>query len=656
MQKTKQKRTTIFKQLILNILLPVVIVLLLLAVFNYWDSKQNFEKWNKEKSEIIIDEITHIHKFQDLALGILEVSIDKRLRIFSNTLINNYFNNPTIIQKLNLDSIRKVIGMDSDMEDIYFISRGGYIVNTTFLKDKNLNMFAFGKEHENYLINVFNGGKFISERITIESTTKRLKKYSYQPTNDGSYIIELGAYSKKADEIVAFIRNRLEELPKMQESIVDVDVFIGSEKPFSLYKKKTIIKHPDIVQSVFKNEGNQSISENINGKRIYYEYIYMHRQNSDLYEGSVIQITSDRTAEAQLLRNELFKFLMIFGITILIVLLLIYNKTKSITKPIKNLVENVIRISKGSLDERAEVVGKNEITTLTEQFNLMISQLESYTNELEEKVKERTAEIVKQKEIVEKQNENITGSIRYAQKIQNAVLPTKTSFENMFTEYFIFFKPRDIVSGDFYFLQKINKHILVAAVDCTGHGVPGAFMSMLGIAFLNEIVRRREITQASQVLNILRQQIKTSLKQTGKKRESKDGMDIAICAINTETFELQFAGAYNPLYLIRNNELTIYKGDRMPIGIYRKEKETFTNHIITLERGDKIYLFSDGFVDQINGETKEKFMSNNFKNLITEISALPMIQQKDKLEETFNNWKGNSKQIDDVVIIGVEVN
>jgi serine phosphatase RsbU (regulator of sigma subunit) len=226
----------------------------------------------------------------------------------------------------------------------------------------------------------------------------------------------------------------------------------------------------------------------------------------------------------------------------------------------------------------------------------------------------------------------------------------------MCTEYFIFFKPRDIVSGDFYFLQKINKHILVAAVDCTGHGVPGAFMSMLGIAFLNEIVRRREITQASQVLNILRQQIKTSLKQTGKKRESKDGMDIAICAINTETFELQFAGAYNPLYLIRNNELTIYKGDRMPIGIYRKEKETFTNHIITLERGDKIYLFSDGFVDQINGETKEKFMSNNFKNLITEISALPMIQQKDKLEETFNNWKGNSKQIDDVVIIGVEVN
>ncbi len=649
------KRTTIFRQLITSILLPVVVILILLGTYNYFQNKKNLENWHYEKTRIIFDEITQLHKFQDLALKILESNLDIRLKHFSDILIKQYFNDAISVEKLNLDSIRHIIGMNPDMEDIYIINRGGYVINTTFRKDLHLNLFAFGAKHKRFLTKVFSGNKYVSDRIAIENTTKRLKKYSYQPTSDEKYLIELGAYSTKADQIVDFIRKRLLELPEKQSSIIDIDIFIGSERPFSLYKRKTKIRHKKLVQTVFKTKQNKSVVENENGKKINYDYIFLHRDNSSLYSGSVIQIKSDKSVETKLLKNEMLKFLLVFGVSVIIILFLIYNNSRLITKPIKTLAYDVEYISKGHLNKRTNVSGRNEITTLSEQFNKMISQLESYTNELEEKVRERTAEIIRQKEIVEIQNKNIFDSIRYAKKIQNAILPAKDSFNDVFKEYFIFFRPRDIVSGDFYFLQVINDHVVIAAADCTGHGVPGAFMSMLGIAFLNEIVRRREVTKVNEVLNLLRQQIKKSLKQTGGRRETKDGIDMAICVINKQTLELQFSGAYNPMYLVRHGKLLVYDGDRMPVGIYRKEKDSFTNHEIQLQKGDTIYLFTDGIIDQLNEKTKQKFMKNRFKQLIMEISSLSMPEQKQRIEDVFNKWKGGYKQIDDVLVIGIKI-
>ncbi|MFH2095161.1 MAG: SpoIIE family protein phosphatase, partial [Bacteroidota bacterium] len=364
---------------------------------------------------------------------------------------------------------------------------------------------------------------------------------------------------------------------------------------------------------------------------------------------------ADRTDEKLILKKELLRSLLIFSVTILLIVVLIYFRTRSITNPVKMLLQNVNRITDGHLSERAAVVGNNEITVLSEKFNIMIGELESYTNELEDKVRERTAEVVRQKEEIQKQHALITDSIHYAKRIQTAVLPGDETFSRLFRDYFIFFRPKDIVSGDFYFLLKVNKTIVFSAVDCTGHGVPGAFMSMLGTAFLNEIVRRQEVMHANQVLNILREKIKSSLKQKGGRHETKDGMDMALCAIDTETNELQYAGAYNPLLIIRNNEMIEFKGDRMPIGIHIKEKDTFTNHVVQLEKDDMIYIYSDGFSDQVGGEEKEKFRSDNFKRLLLEINQESLDKQRSRLELEFDNWKNNYKQIDDVMVLGVRI-
>ena len=311
-------------------------------------------------------------------------------------------------------------------------------------------------------------------------------------------------------------------------------------------------------------------------------------------------------------------------------------------------------------------------------------QLQTKVNrELEQKVKERTAEINEQKAEIQtiadnlleanteiqsiadnlsdanveinKKNENITASIQYAKRIQTAMLPDEPQISKILSKYFILFKPRDIISGDFYWFKKIDENLIIAAADCTGHGVPGAFVSMLGISLLNEIVRKKEITKANQVLEQLRKHIKISLKQTKDEDSSKDGMDIAFCVINTQTLMLQYAGAYNPLYIVRNNELLITQATRSPIGIYIKEL-SFTNNEIQLQKHDKIYIFTDGYVDQFGGENGNKFMSKKFKQLILKIANKPFNEQKQILDTTIENWKKDREQNDDMLIIGFEAN
>jgi len=285
-------------------------------------------------------------------------------------------------------------------------------------------------------------------------------------------------------------------------------------------------------------------------------------------------------------------------------------------------------------------------------------------------------EIQEKKKIIEEKNINITSSINYASRIQTALLPDNETLSSVFLDHFVIWKPRDIVSGDFYWLRIVNNYKIIAVADCTGHGVPGAFVSMLGIAFLNDIVYKKEITLAAQVLNLLRENVKKSLNQKGIYSEQKDGMDIALCVINNQTSEFQFAGANNSLIIVRkkylqkiseqlqnksykeietdNLILTQILGNAQPIGIYLKET-SFTNYNFKYLESDAMYLFTDGFADQVGGENKSKFMSKKLKNLLLTINSKTMTEQRQILENEFDSWKGENSQIDDILIVGFEI-
>jgi serine phosphatase RsbU (regulator of sigma subunit) len=309
-----------------------------------------------------------------------------------------------------------------------------------------------------------------------------------------------------------------------------------------------------------------------------------------------------------------------------------------------------------SLNNELEYQNRNLEAIVINRTKTIDNQRLSLENQNQNLLQQKE-EINKQNEELSKKNKEITDSINYGKRIQSALLTPETYISELLHDYFILYKPKDIVSGDFYWIKQVNQYIIVTAVDCTGHGIPGAFMSMLGLSFLNEIIQRREITQANQILNELRSQVKHSLRQHGQRDESKDGMDIALCVIDPKNRLIQFSGANNPLYLIReingSPELTEIKGDRMPIGFYHGLDKTFTNHELQIEMGDTIYIFTDGFIDQIGGKENKKFLSKNFKNLLLENYLLSMYEQKVALDDSIQKWMSGQPQTDDILVIGI---
>src|SRR4030042_3472703 len=251
-----------------------------------------------------------------------------------------------------------------------------------------------------------------------------------------------------------------------------------------------------------------------------------------------------------------------------------------------------------------------------------------------------------------RQKKKLTESIRYASYIQKALLPSPLLFKKLLPDHFVLFQPKDIVSGDFFWITRKKSDIIIAVAVCTGHGVPGAFMSILGITTLREVINRGSYSSAGSILNQLREGIMKALNQTGEEFEQKDGIDMALCLLNTESNEIEFAGAFNPIYVIQNKRLIEINGDKMPIGVAAEEERPFTTHRFSLEADNVIYLFTDGFVDQFGGTKGKKFKYQPFRNLILKIHEMPMHKQKEEFQKAFEKWKGEHSQLDDLLIVG----
>lgn len=269
------------------------------------------------------------------------------------------------------------------------------------------------------------------------------------------------------------------------------------------------------------------------------------------------------------------------------------------------------------------------------------------------KLQFKNNEIAKQKDIIQEKNKEIIDSINYALKIQTAMLPTDGEMKSILGDVFVFYQPKAIVSGDFYWCFENSKYKYYATVDCTGHGVPGGFMSMLSISLLNEIVKEKKIEEPCDILDMLTARIIAELKQTEKANVAKDGMDITLCRLSKDKSELVVSGANNDLWILRKNELIEIKSNRQSIGFNYGKYKQFTQERITLQPKDKIYTFSDGYADQFGGNKKKKFKSRNLKNLLLAIYNHPAPEQMRLIKRTFEEWMGTEEQVDDVLIIGV---
>jgi serine phosphatase RsbU (regulator of sigma subunit) len=319
------------------------------------------------------------------------------------------------------------------------------------------------------------------------------------------------------------------------------------------------------------------------------------------------------------------------------------------------------QVGSGNFDSHYRPLSKDD--TLGAALLKMREDLRENERVLEAKVIERTEEVVRQKEEIETKNQelevlykHVTDSIKYAKRIQEAILPPDSLVKRVLPNSFVLYKPKDIVSGDFYWIDEKQGKTMFAAVDCTGHGVPGAFMSIVGYNILKHVVNNNNFTTPSLILDALNEGVSETLHHGHEESQAKDGMDLSFCTIDFKNLELQFAGAYNPLYIIRDGQLLQTKADKFPIGLFiGEEKKKFTNHSFKLQKGDCIYIFSDGYADQFGGPNGKKFMANHFRDLLLEVHKHPIEKQKDILNRTIEEWRGPLDQVDDILVIGVKI-
>lgn len=297
---------------------------------------------------------------------------------------------------------------------------------------------------------------------------------------------------------------------------------------------------------------------------------------------------------------------------------------------------------------RLKIKSERQLQYLNSDLNLKNYQLS-----------EKTEIIESQHNTIHQKNKEITDSIRYAHKIQTAMMPLKHEFAEYFKDAFVMFEPKDIISGDFFWITTRNEKIIFATADCTGHGVPGGFMSMLGVSLLNEIINEHDLTEPALILSRLRKKVITALRQKGLSGEQQDGMDMTICVIDKQDMTLHYASANHVFYILRKDnvgfELSEYKGDKQPVGIFGKELKPFKQHLVSLKTDDVIYTFTDGYADQFGGPKGKKFKYTQLKEMLLSIQHLSLQEQEQVVKQQFTNWKGNLEQVDDVCLIGIKV-
>lgn len=557
----------------------------------------------------------------------------------------------------------------------------------------------------------------INDRISSvnQPSTKLLQELKTSILETRLFLITWLKERKEHEDKVKLVQYQNEIYPETKKELEQLSKSWTVDQQDSLQKLFEDIEHlfqaqqNDVITILEKFEDyeepmNLFFAENSMeaGGDIHYYYNEVLSELNELI--STQKMYAQRANENMFAQFETLKFLVrTLGIALIVigVVIALYT-TKTIVAPIQRLKNVAVKLGRGVFPKDKLKEGNDEIGEMTAAVNNVIDGLKrtkDYAeavgsgkfdtdykplsskdslgkallkmrddlaeNEryLEEKVRQRTAEVVAQKEEIDKQKAQIeeyfvqvTDSIKYAKKIQEAILPPNSYVKKLLPESFIFYRPKDIVSGDFYWLGEANGKVFFAAVDCTGHGVPGAFMSIVGYNQLRQAIITTGGSNPADILNHLNRGVTETLHQNDKDSTSKDGMDIAICAINYDTLELEYAGAFNPLYLLRDNEILQTKANKFPIGSFVKgETEEFTNHKIQLEKGDQLYIFSDGYADQFGGPRGKKMMYRRFRELLVETSILPVEEQKNQLNSALKDWMKEEEQVDDILVIGVRV-
>lgn len=644
------KKMNILQQQLLNIIAPMLLFVLVFLGYNYYSGKEKLRELKQEQIKHLTLEIKNLVDLYDQGMVLHEASFNKRMEQMSKLIIEEEAKGIDL-STANLYKLSVKLGLDTVTESIYIIDTNAVICNTTFKNDLGLNFRKIAPDFAKFFDKIREEGKFSADRFGLEMSTKKIKKYSFIPSTTKRFVIELGFYSDKADGLQSLMLKKVQLSAASYSSLrgTKIDAVIKNI-PSLVFEKR----FDAIINKVIQEKKDQVLMEEKDGLKVSNHFVCIEIANTGLYDSYILQVVTDNQQERELLKSEFVKFLKILVFFIFPLSLFIVFRARVLIKPIKNLSEKTKRIRQGNLSERIEISGATEIAELSANFNHMVEELQESYSGLEDKVKERTKEIEHQKKIIEEKQKEIVDSINYAKRIQYSLLAHKDFLEEELKEHFVFFHPKDIVSGDFYWAASTgsatNRKFYIAACDSTGHGVPGAFMSLLNIGYLNEAIKEKGIEKPNEVLNFVRQRLIDNISKEGQ----KDGFDGILLCIDQQTKKLSYAAANNAPLIVRKDGYEELDADRMPVGMGER-KEDFKLYEINYEKGDVLYLYTDGYADQFGGPKGKKYKYRPLNEMLQKISVDTMDTQITALTGEFENWRGELEQVDDVLVIGIRL-
>ena len=641
------------KLLIWFLSFTLINVLIITISFIYINEKEGIEKLNSNIQSLEVLLYKDANTISNFYLNEIENPIFHFTKSSYNIEEHNVY-----ISAINI-KIQSILNSEAInifplQKSINYLSE---LVDTTNEYFKNIVKLILLKGYDN------NG--LISERITCLNKIKNQLKYTHNEKLD---FIEL-EYQLKSNNRITL--SAVKQIVKNFKNIIISNPSINKNRKIIIFTQ--LNKYLELSAQI--DDLNKQLGiENDSGLKKKIENNYS--EIAELITKISKEVSEKKSSIFIIYRNL---YIISTFIILLIGFLLSFYSSKRSSKNIINLSNNIKKYinSKFTNNDNLTFKGnKDEVSLLIDSFNILKTEIRNHIDNLESIVKERTfdlettneelksaneelfhqrEEVVSQKELIEKQNIKVLNSIKYAKRIQDAIMHETKHLNTIFPESFVLSRTKSLVGGDFFWFKnyktKTKNLSFISVSDCTGHGVPGAFMSLLGITYLNEILSNERITKANQVLEKLREKIILTLQQS--RNDIHDGMDLAFCIYNHDTKILQYSGAYRPLFIIRNKQLIEIKADKIPIGKAYKTNQNYKNHEIEIIAGDTIYLFTDGYLDQF-GNNNLKFNKSRFVNLLVEICNKPMQAQKTILDSEMDKWMGSKDQTDDIMIMGLK--
>lgn len=657
----------IFRQLWKTILIPFSLMLLVACVVSVLFSISNRQKYQEKMQSNINSELRSFVELQYFSLSVIEAPLNEKIRMICETLRDGALSNTSDIENVDLYKVMAEEGLDTATIDLYVINRNGVIVNSTEKNDLFLDFATFGDNHIAYLNKCFSNHEFGAPRFFFDSKVKRYRKYALMPTNDGKYMIEVGSFSHLADEVYSYSESFFQRKISEYYHVTDIAQFMLSTKPktFDLSKSFPISHYPYLYR--IENEREVSISdEDDSGTR--YSYLYMDYSSDGINKGIIIGVKYDFSDSRQI-ANILFtqQTAWVF-IIVIFSLVLVYFSVMKVDKSLNTFVNKVDDASKSAnpspiVAENSAVDNVDAFERLTSDFNKMHMMICERNNEIENKTNEinlAKRKIIElhellsvQKQLVDEKRLGVEDDLGFAYSMQQSILPSADDLQRIFPESFIFFRPRNVVSGDFYWFRKIGNKAIVVVSDCSGHDIQASIITVQSLTMIRNIVELQKIVDPKSILSGLYEGQNNMCGDKAGQCSRYCNVDVSICCIDFENNMLSFASSNGSMSIVNNGLLQTYSGNMMLQGAGPdRREEVFDNKVIELAEGDIVYMFTNGYSSQFDADDTLKLNSAAFRKLLSQISRDPMGEQLARLNDNLANWQGGTEQTDDILVLG----